>query len=339
MRHEKILAIVLAGGEGSRLRPLTHNQAKPAVPFGGNFRLVDFVLSNLVNSGISSIYLLGQYKPESLVEHVRSNWALDTLDAERFVSVVLPSIGEGQYYRGTADAVYQNLELIERHNPDLVAVFSADHVYRMDVRQMVRFHRRCRAEVTIAATRVPLDQASSFGVIAAGEEGEIWNFQEKPDCPIAISGNPEYAFASMGNYLFDTSVLVESLHHAARHGETDFGKHILPRLIHSHLVHAYDFSSNSVPGVEPHEEHAYWRDVGTLEAYAAAQQDILGSQPRFNLFNPHWPLLPHLAAQRLQFEASSARARREVSVAQPFSMNELFKPEFISPAVYLPVAE
>ena len=294
MRQERILAVVLAGGEGSRLRPLTQDQAKPAVPIGlgGQVRLVDFVLSNLVNSGIRSIYLLAQYKPESLIEHVQRTWGSDPRDAQHSVSIVLPSHERGGYYRGTADAVYQNLSLIERHRPDLVAVFAADHVYRMDVNQMVRFHRGCGADVTVAATQVPLESASSFGIIGTGDRGKIYNFQEKPASPIPISGDPLRAYASMGNYLFDPAVLVESLVQAARRGETDFGKHILPRLIDSHHVHAYDFSENSVPGIQPYEERAYWRDVGTLDAFAAAQQDMQCAQPRINLHNPHWPILP-----------------------------------------------
>ncbi len=292
---KKILAIVLAGGEGTRLRPLTLTHAKPALPFGGSFRIVDFVLSNLVNSGIESIYLLAQYKPESLVKHIDANWKLAHNSRERFVRVVLPQQEHGGF-RGTADAVHQNLDLIKQHAPDMVAVFAADHVYRMDVRQMVQFHSDCDADVTIAATQVPIKQASSFGVIAAGHNGEIWDFQEKPEAPIAIPSCPERAYASMGNYLFNTDVLVEALEHAVRNGETDFGGHILPRLIRSHQVHAYDFSKNSVPGIQSHEEQGYWRDVGTLDAYLSAHDDVAGNAPRFNLHNPHWPMLPALHA-------------------------------------------
>jgi glucose-1-phosphate adenylyltransferase len=293
---KKTLAIVLAGGEGSRLRPLTLSHAKPALPFGGNFRLVDFVLSNLVNSGIDSIYLMAQYKPDSLIRHVNSSWDIASGGQEGFVRVVLPQPGQGGAFRGTADAVHQNLALIEEHAPDIVAVFAADHVYRMDVRQMVQFHCESEADVTVAATQVPIELASSFGVITAGYKGEVLDFQEKPEAPIGIPSCPERAFASMGNYLFDTDVLVEALELAACRDETDFGRHLLPRLIHSHQVHAYDFSENSVPGTKPHEERAYWRDVGTLEAYLNAHQDVAGSMPRFNLHNPHWPLLPALTA-------------------------------------------
>jgi glucose-1-phosphate adenylyltransferase len=289
---------------------LTHSHAKPALPFGGNFRLVDFVLSNLVNSGIDSIYLLAQYKPESLIRHVSSNWDIAPNGRERFVRVVLPQ--QGGTYRGTADAVYQNLALIEQHAPDIVAVFAADHVYRMDVRQMVQFHRECDADVSVAATQVPIELASAFGVIAAGHNGEIWDFQEKPESPIAMPFCPERAYASMGNYLFNTGVLVEALEQALRRDETDFGRHLLPRLIHSHQVHAYDFSDNSVPGIQPHEERAYWRDVGTLEAYLEAHQDIAGSMPRFNLHNHHWPMLPALPARQPGAGAAHAQSHHRM---------------------------
>lgn len=328
---KEIMAMVLAGGQGTRLRPLTINHSKPALPFGGSFRIVDFVLSNLVNSGIDSIYLLAQYKPESLIEHIQANWKLSPNDKERFVKVVLPRQEQGGYFRGTADAVCQNLALIERQAPDLVAVFAADHVYRMDVRQMVQFHSQCDADVTVAATQVPIELASSFGVIAAGHNGEIWDFQEKPEAPIAIPSSPERAYASMGNYLFNTDVLVEVLEQGLRRGETDFGSHILPRLIHTHHVHAYDFSSNSVPGIQPHEEQAYWRDVGTLDAYESAHHDTIGSMPRFNLHNPHWPLLPALLEQghALDIGASRSHHRKRSSIA--ISANPItsgFLPEF-----------
>jgi len=327
---KKILAIVLAGGEGSRLRPLTLSHAKPALPFGGNFRLVDFVLSNLVNSGINSIYLMAQYKPESLIRHVNSNWDIASGGQEGFVRVVLPQPGQGGAFRGTADAVYQNLALIEQHAPDIVAVFAADHVYRMDVRQMVQFHYERDADVTVAATQVPIELASSFGVITAGHKGEVLDFQEKPEAPIGIPSCPERAFASMGNYLFDTRVLVEALELAARRDETDFGRHLLPRLIHSHQVHAYDFSENSVPGTKPHEEPAYWRDVGTLEAYLDAHHDVAGSMPRFNLHNPHWPVLPALTA-RYALDASHGRSNhwmRSKTVGNQHPVGRVFSAEF-----------
>lgn len=307
-RPEKILGIVLAGGQGLRLRPLTHAHAKPSLPVGGCCRLVDFVLSNLVNSGIESIYVLAQYKPESLIEHIHANWKPSSSGQPHLISVVLPRQEQGGCFRGTVDAVHQNLALIERHAPDIVAVFAADHIYRMDVRQMVNFHRECDADVTVAATQVPIEQASSFGIIATGHQGEIWDFQEEPEAPVAIPACPDRAYASMGNYLFNTDVLVGALEQASRLGETDFGAHIMPRLIRSHQVHAYDLSNNCIPGIRAHEEQPYWRDIGTLEAYERAQRDVAGSMPRFNMHNPHWPIQPMLCAQQSAFDMSHAQA-------------------------------
>ena len=303
---EKILAIVLAGGQGSRLHPLTLNHSKPSIVFGG-YRLVDFVLSNLINSGIESIYLLAQYKPESLVEHVHANWTFASDDGERFVSVVLPRHEEGEYFYGTADAVCQNLELIERHAPDLVAVFAADHVYRMDVRQMVAWHLQRDADVTVAATQMPLEQAGAFGVIVADEQGRIVDFQEKPEHPAPLSAHPGHAYVSMGNYLFNTEVLVEGLERSLQLGETDFGRHLLPRLASNHRVYAYDFARNKVPGMQAHEEQDFWRDIGTLDAYVEALLDVNGNAPRLNLDNPRWPVLPALSAQRPLFDAKYPR--------------------------------
>jgi glucose-1-phosphate adenylyltransferase len=286
----KVMAMVLAGGEGTRLAPLTAERSKPAVPFAGRYRVVDFVLSNLVNSGIYSIYLLVQYKSQSLIEHINRAWLMSPTLPNHFVTVVPPQMREGpEWFQGTADAVHQNLNLIAAHTPSMVAVFGADHVYRMDVYQMVDFHRSRGAHATVAALPVPRAQASAFGVIACGADGRIDGFLEKPADPPGMPGDPTRAFASMGNYIFDTDVLVQALREAKDRGEHDFGRHVLPRLVDgSARVYAYDFSSNRVPGVRAYEEPAYWRDVGTIDAYFAANQDVLGGEPRFNLFNPQW---------------------------------------------------
>ena len=287
----KTLALVLAGGEGARLYPLTAEHAKPALSFVNGCRIVDFVLSNLVNSRISPIYLLAQYKPQSLIEHVDAVWAHRSASADRLIKVVLPrSHAIWGQFKGTADAVYQNLDLIEEHQPDLVCVFASDHVYRMDVRQMIQFHCERRAEVTVAAVPVPLQNASSFGVFVSGPGGRIDGFQEKPERPVAIAQDPDHAYASMGNYLFEPHVLVGLLEEAARCGRTDFGRDIMPTLPRRFRIFAYDFSSNYVPGIQSYEEPAYWRDVGTLDALAAARKDAVGSRPRFNLWNPLWPI-------------------------------------------------
>ena len=284
-----ILALVLAGGEGTRLHPLTQHRSKPAVPFGGRFRIIDFVLSNLVNSKIFSIYLLVQYKSQSLIEHIRRSWLLAPIFPEQFIAVVPPQMREGpEWFQGTADAVYQNLGLIEKRSPDLVVVFGADHIYRMDVRQMVSFHLRSHADVSIAALPVPIEGASAFGIIDADENGSVRSFCEKPGDPSPMPGDPARAFASMGNYIFTTDVLINALQEGHRLGEKDFGKDLLPRLIQTQRVFAYDFCGNRVPGIRASEEQAYWRDVGTIDAYFAAHQDLLGAEPKFDLFNPGW---------------------------------------------------
>lgn len=285
----KVLAMVLAGGQGSRLHPLTAERSKPAVPFGSRYRIADFVLSNLVNSDIRGIYLLVQYKSQSLIEHINKAWGHGSAFSGQFVTVVPPQMREGkEWFQGTSDAVFQNLNLIDRHAPDMVAVFGADHIYRMDVRQMVDFHRQRQAHVSVAAIPVPLDQASAFGVIDADGHGRIRGFLEKPARPPAMAGKPDHAYGSMGNYLFDTEVLLQALRQAKERGEHDFGHHVLPRLIKSHRVVAYNFADNHIPGVAAYEEPAYWRDVGTIDAFHAANRDLLGASPRFNLFNPQW---------------------------------------------------
>ena len=286
----KVMALVLAGGEGTRLAPLTAERSKPAVPFAGRYRIVDFVLSNLVNSGIYSIYLLVQYKSQSLIEHINRAWLMSPTLPDHFVTVVPPQMREGpEWFQGTADAVHQNLNLIAAHTPAMVAVFGADHVYRMDVRQMLDFHRSRGAHVTVAALPVPRAEASAFGVIACGADGRIDGFLEKPADPPGMPGDPTRAFASMGNYVFDTEVLVRAVREAKERGEHDFGRHVLPRLVdRSARVYAYDFSGDRVPGVRAYEEPAYWRDVGTIDTYFAANHDVLGAEPRFNLFNPQW---------------------------------------------------
>ena len=283
-----IVALVLAGGEGTRLYPLTAEHAKPALPFANGYRIVDFVLSNLVNSKISTIYVLAQYKPASLVRHIEAAWA-PWFAEEGMIRTLLPHSNRLPF-KGTADAVHHCLDVLRAHSPDLVAVFAADHVYRMDVRQMVAFHHSKNAEVTIAAVAVPVEQASSFGIVATLADGRVRDFLEKPQHPPTLPHHPGHAYASMGNYLFEPDVLEKALLEAHSRGETDFGRDLLPRLCSGTRVFAYDFSDNQVPGVQEFEERAYWRDVGTLAALAAAQQDAMGHRPRFNLWNRRWPI-------------------------------------------------
>ena len=305
----KILAMVLAGGNGTRLHPLTAEQAKPALPLAAGCRIIDFVLSNLVNSRIAPIYVLLQYKPQSLIEHIRTAWAPWSRGEEPEIAAVLPETqGAAAGFRGTADAVYQNLHLLERHQPDLVAVFAADHVYRMDVRQMARFHQERDAEVTIAAVSVPLAQASAFGILAVGRAGELHEFQEKPERPAPLPADPNRAYASMGNYLFNPRVLAELLEEANRHGGTDFGHHIMPLLPRCRRAWAYDFAGNQVPGLPPYEERGYWRDIGTVDAYSAAQRDVLGPLPRFSLVNAEWPIRGDARRARIRVAPAAAMA-------------------------------
>ena len=287
----KILAIVLAGGEGTRLYPLTAENPKPAIPFVNGYRIIDFVLSNLVNSRIAPIYVVGQYKPQSLVRHIETAWDRWSKGPEAKIRIVLPGAnGSQSQFKGTADAVYQNLRLIAHHRPDIVAVFAADHVYRMDVRQMVDFHVARAADVTVAAVPVPLAEASSFGVVVTDERGSIREFQEKPERPAPSPHDPGRAHASMGNYLFDPDVLTGVLEAAQHRGAVDFGRDVMPSLPQCCRVLAYDFTSNEVPGVKPYEERGYWRDVGTIASLAAARNDVIGPRPRFDLWNRRWPI-------------------------------------------------
>ena len=298
MSPPKVLALVLAGGSGTRLHPMTAEHAKPALHFAAGYRIVDFVLSNLVNSGITSIYVLAQYKPRSLIEHIRTAWA-PRQDGVGFIKVVLPETdGETGLFKGTSDAVYQNLQLIRRHRPDLVAIFAADHVYRMDVQQMARFHQQTDAEISIAAVPVPIREGAQFGIVAAARDGRVEEFQEKPMRPAPMPDDPSRTYASTGNYLFSPRVLAALLEEASQRGDTDFGRHILPRLPDRRRVFAYDFASNEIPGLQPYEERGYWRDVGTLDAYQAAQRDVLDPLPRFNLENSEWPVRGGGCAER-----------------------------------------
>lgn len=295
-RLPRVLAMIMAGGKGERLMPLTEIRSKPAVPFAGKYRIIDFVLSNFLNSGIMSMYVLVQYQSQSLIEHLRRAWRVGGLIKQNFITVVPPQMKtRGGWYEGTADAVYQNLNLIRDFCPDLLAIFGADHVYRMDIGRMIRFHLRRRADITVAARPVPIRAASGFGIVEVGrgeDEERIVGFEEKPKQPKPMPEDPEQAYSSMGNYLFDTDLLLEALEHdAARPGSHDFGRDIIPNLFRSHRVMAYNFLANEVPGVRPYEERGYWRDVGTLDAYWQAHMDLLGETPIFDLRNEAWPIL------------------------------------------------
>ncbi len=293
MPHQKVLAFVLAGGKGERLFPLTAFRSKPAVPFGGRYRIVDFVLSNLVNSQIFSIYLLVQYKSQSLIEHIRQHWVMSPIVRDHFIAVVPPQMRMGpEWFQGTADAILQNINLITQQNPRLVVVFGADHIYRMDIRQMMDFHLANNADVTVAARPVPIKEASSFGVIQTDADNRIVGFQEKPENPTPMPTDPTRAYVSMGNYIFSKDVLINALVEAQQKKHHDFGAHILPDLVKSGKLFAYDFATNTIPGTRSYEETGYWRDVGTIKALFEAHMDMLGEEPRFELNNLQWPIYP-----------------------------------------------
>ena len=293
MAHPKVLAFILAGGKGERLFPLTAFRSKPSVPFGGRYRIVDFVLSNLVNSHIFSVYLLVQYKSQSLIEHMRQHWNLSSVVKDHFVAVVPPQMRMGpEWFQGTADAVFQNVDLIHQHSPQLVIIFGADHIYRMDIRQMIDFHIEREALVTVAARPVPIEQASSFGVIVTDDAGRIVGFQEKPKKPTPMPTDPTRAYVSMGNYIFNKDILLEALGKAQKKKQHDFGAHVIPDLVETGKVFAYDFATNTIPGTMPYEEEGYWRDVGTIAAIFDAHMDMLGNSPLFELDNRQWPIHP-----------------------------------------------
>jgi glucose-1-phosphate adenylyltransferase len=291
-RRARLLAMIMAGGKGDRLQPLTRERSKSAVPFGGRHRLVDFVLSNFMNSDHPSLYVLVQYKSQSLIEHLRLAWRTSGLLPDFFVTVVPPQMRFGSgWYRGTADAVLQNLNLIDDFSADVVAVFGSDHIYRMDVNQMLAFHQEAGADATIAARPVPIADARQFGVLSVDAAGRVVSFEEKPAQPTPLPGDPQRTLVSMGNYIFSRQALVDALVADARRStDHDFGRSIIPEMVSTGRVFAYDFQQNEVPGVKPYEEQGYWRDVGTIASYWEAHMDLLGESPRFDLDNRYWPI-------------------------------------------------
>jgi glucose-1-phosphate adenylyltransferase len=286
---ETVVGIVLAGGEGKRLSPLTRDRAKPAVPFGGRYRLIDFVLSNFVNSGIFKISVLTQYKAGSLMQHLARGWQLAP-QMGHYVAPVPASMNVGrQWFRGSADAVFQNLDVIENERPDQVCVFGADHIYKMDVRQMLAFHREHQAAATVAVIPVPAVESHLFGIVECDAEGRVVGFLEKPSAEPGAGGTVP---ASMGLYVFEAEVLMQAVTADATRVESthDFGRDILPRLVDGRRLFAYDFSTNELPGMLAHER-GYWRDVGTIDSYWRASADLVSVTPALSLYNPDWPIL------------------------------------------------
>ncbi|HXE95564.1 MAG TPA: glucose-1-phosphate adenylyltransferase [Dongiaceae bacterium] len=286
------IAMVLAGGKGERLSPLTLRRAKPSVAFGGKYKIIDFVLSNLFNSGIKKVYILTQYRAYSLNKHIRESWGKWTGLGEFYVAISPETKSESEeWFKGTADAILQYLRFVESSDADYVAIFGGDHIYKMDITQMIYAHRMNRADITIAALEVPAEEASRFGVFSVDDDARVIAFTEKPEVPEKIPGR-ETCFASMGNYIFSTKKLIDVLLEGKKQYEDlDFGKHVIPMMLESgDRVFAYNFNDNLIPGMRA-EERGYWKDVGTIESYYEANMDLINVSPQLNLYNYKWPIL------------------------------------------------
>jgi glucose-1-phosphate adenylyltransferase len=286
------IAMVLAGGKGERLSPLTLRRPKPSVAFGGKYKIIDFVLSNMFNSGIKKVYILTQYQAYSLNKHIRESWGKWTGLGEFYVAISPETSSESEeWFKGTADAILQYLRFVESSDADYVAVFGGDHIYKMDIGQMINYHRMNRADITIAALEVPVEEARRFGVFSVDDDSRVTGFAEKPDNPETIPGR-ETCFASMGNYIFPTRKLIEVLLEGKkRYEDLDFGKHVIPMMLENRdRVFAYNFNDNQIPGMKA-EERGYWKDVGTIDSYYEANMDLIHVSPQLNLYNYKWPIL------------------------------------------------
>jgi glucose-1-phosphate adenylyltransferase len=284
--------MVLAGGKGERLSPVTINRPKPSVPFGGKYKIIDFVLSNLFNSGIKKVYVLTQYRAYPLNKHIKESWSRWTGLGE-FYDTISPetSSASEEWFKGTADAIFQFLRFIEASDADYVAIFGGDHIYKMDVSQMISYHLVTKADLTLAALEVPLAEASRFGIFSVDEDFKVIDFAEKPKEPVTIPER-DTCFASMGNYIFSTKKLIEVLKEGKKkHADLDFGKHVIPMMLErGDKVYAYNFIDNLIPGMRP-EEKGYWKDVGTIDSYYDANMDLVNVAPQLNLYNYKWPIL------------------------------------------------
>lgn len=293
MSIDDALVMILAGGEGKRLLPLTKDRAKPAVPFGGRYRIIDFVLNNFINSGFFKIKVLTQYKSDSLNKHITRGWALSPF-LNQYVDLAPAQMRTGQdWYRGTADAIYQNEFHIKDEDPDYVCIFGGDHIYKMDVSQMLDFHKEKQAALTISGIPIPIEEASEFGIMEVDENWRLINFVEKPkEKPRSIPGNPNMCLASMGNYIFDKNILLEALERDAKieTSNHDFGKNVIPMLLNDGVpIYVYNFSDNEFAGMSD-AERGYWRDVGSIDAYWQANMDLLCATPELNIYSKDWPL-------------------------------------------------
>ncbi len=293
MLTDKCLTMILAGGEGRRLYPLTRDRAKPAVPFGGRYRIIDFVINNFVNSGFHKIKVLTQYKSDSLNFHITRGWPLSPIIGQYIDLVPAQMRTDGNWYKGTADAVFQNLTHIHDENPDYVCVFGGDHIYKMDVRKMLDYHKEKEAALTIAAIPIPIEEASEFGIIEVDDEWRCTGFVEKPkEKPKAIPGRPDMCLASMGNYIFtreklERELVIDADLEGSNH---DFGKNIIPKMLNDgERIYIYDFTTNEFDGMTPTEK-GYWKDVGSIDSYWQANMDLLDYSPELNLYSEDWPL-------------------------------------------------
>jgi glucose-1-phosphate adenylyltransferase len=311
LARRNVLTMILAGGQGERLFPLTKDRAKPAVPFGGRYRIIDFVINNFINSGFFKIKVLTQFKSNSLIEHITRTWRL-VPEIGQYVDIVPAQMRRGPFwFRGTADAVFQNLELIFDEKPDYVCVFGGDHIYKMDVNQMLQDHINNDADLTIATVPVHVSEAHHFGVVEIDPDYRVTGFVEKPkEGAKTIPDRPDHILASMGNYIFKASVMIDVLQrNALRNSGVDFGKEIIPQMYPKMKVFAYDFATNFIPGEEPHNQ-GYWRDVGTVDSYFAAALDLVSVTPQFNLYNPMWPIVSapmHLPPAKFVFADSKSQ--------------------------------
>ena len=326
MLGDDVLVIVLAGGAGERLAPLTRDRAKPAVYFGGPYRIIDFVLSNCINSGLRHIFIATQYKSLSLNRHIRQGWTVVSEELGEFVEILPPQKRVGEHwYQGTADAVYQNLYSIIRETPKYVVVLAGDHVYKMDYQKMLRFHQDMAAEVTLAAIEVPIEDGKRFGIVAVDETEHVTGFLEKPADPPAMPGQPDLTLASMGIYVFDSAVLIKALEEDAAkpHSHHDFGKDIIPALIGHGRTYAYPFYDENKKAAK------YWRDIGTIDAYYEAQMDLCQVNPEFNMYDPG-VAAAHLHAAGAAGEVRLRRrlaARRSAGLADLAGLHRLGQPD------------
>ena len=293
MALDTALVMILAGGEGKRLFPLTRDRAKPAVPFGGRYRIIDFVINNFINSGFYKIKILTQYKSDSLNQHIARSWPVSPILGQYIDLVPAQMRTDGNWYKGTADAVYQNIAHINDEGPKYVCVFGGDHIYRMDVSQMMRFHKKKEATLTISAIPIPISEASEFGIIEVDDEWRLTGFVEKPQTtPKCIPGHPDMCLASMGNYIFEAEELINEVVEDAKNENSshDFGKNIIPKMLaDGKPVYVYDYSQNEFTGMTP-EERGHWRDVGSIDSYWQANMDLLDYKPVLNLYSTEWPL-------------------------------------------------